>query len=177
MHDTVLGALLKQAYGMFRVAHGTMDGIVQAHEGNTRPLQRMLEEFFEPWVLGWDFERSMSLEVALDGINYLPLSRSSYLGVDRLVKSVREKFGRDASEDVGEDKDKDKEDKDKMSMLTHYMVTFEDLLVSTDIRDEDMKTVWKQVVNLTGYEGASAMAAWERKEEEEAKKRKVRTRP
>ncbi|GJJ77154.1 hypothetical protein EMPS_09513 [Entomortierella parvispora] len=163
VHDTVLAALLKQAYGMFRVAHGTMDGIVQAHEGNTRPLQRLLEEFFEPWVLGWDFERSMTLEVALDGISYLPLSRTGYLGVDRLVKSVREKFGRDASES---------EDKDKASMLTHYMVTFEDLLVSTDIRDEDMKAVWKQVVNLTGYEGASAMAAWERKEEEEAKKRK-----
>jgi len=152
---------------MFRVAHGPMDGIVQAHEGNTRPLQRMLEEFFEPWVLGWDFERSMTLEVALDGINYLPLSRTSYLGIDRLIKSAREKFGRDSSTD---------EDKDKTSMLTHYMVTFEDLLVSTDIRDEDMKAVWKQVVNLTGYEGASAMAAWERKEEEEAKKRKVRTR-
>ena len=155
VHDTVLASLLKQAYGMFRVAHGTMDGIVHAHEGNTRPLQRILEEFFEPWVLGWDFEKSMTLDVALDGIHYLPLSRTSYLGVDRLVKSVKEKLG-------------------EGKMATHFMVTFEDLLVSTDIRDDDMKTVWKQVVTLTGYEGASANAAWERREEEEAKKRKVR---
>ncbi|KAG0057553.1 Vacuolar fusion protein CCZ1 B [Gryganskiella cystojenkinii] len=153
VHDTVLASLLKQAYGMFRVTHGTMDGIVHAHEGNTRPLQRILEEFFEPWVQGWDFEKSMTLEVALDGIHYLPLSRTSYLGVDRLVKTVKEKMG-------------------EGRMVTHFMITFEDLLVSTDIRDEDMKTVWKQVVSLTGYEGASAIAAWERKEEEEAKKRK-----
>lgn len=183
VHDTVLSSLLKQAYTMFRVMHGTMEGLVQGHDGNTRPLQRILEEFFEPWVLGWDFERSMNLEVALDGISYLPLSRLSYLGVDRLVKSVKEKFTRQHQE---EDEAGDRNDNgnghgqdagnnnNNKTMMTHYMVTFEDLLVSTDIRDEDMKAVWKQVVQLTGYEGASANAAWERKEEEEAKKRKVR---
>ena len=68
VHDTVVSALLRQAYAMFRVTHGTMESLVHAHEGNTRPLQRRLEEFFESWVLGWEFDRTtMSLEKALDG--------------------------------------------------------------------------------------------------------------
>ncbi|KAF9954547.1 Vacuolar fusion protein CCZ1 B [Mortierella alpina] len=155
VHDAVVSELLKQAYAMYRVANGTMDSLVTAHEGNTRPLQRRLEEFFESWVLGWNFEKSMTLERALDGINYLPLSRAGHLSVERLVKTVREKY---------------------QGQLTHSMVTFEDQLVSSDIRDEDMRTVWKQIVQLTGYEGASANnLAWDKKEEEEAKKRKTST--
>ncbi|KAG0330747.1 Vacuolar fusion protein CCZ1 B [Podila horticola] len=151
VHDTVVSALLKQAYGMYRVAHGTMDSLVNASEGNTRPLQRSLEEFFESWILGWNFEKAMTLERALDGINYLPLTRPSYLAVDRLVKNVRDKY----------------------PFITHSMVTFEDQLVSTDIRDSDQRTVWKQIVQLTGYDGASAnAAAGDRKDEEEARKKK-----
>ncbi|KAG0089746.1 Vacuolar fusion protein CCZ1 B [Podila epicladia] len=151
IHDTVASALLKQAYGMYRVAHGTMDSLVNASDGNTRPLQRSLEEFFESWVLGWNFEKSMTLERALDGINYLPLTRPSYLAVDRLVKNVHDKY----------------------PFMTHFMVTFEDQLISTDIRDSDQRTVWKQIVQLTGYDGASAnAAAGDRREEEEARKKK-----
>ncbi|KAF9390276.1 Vacuolar fusion protein CCZ1 B [Podila verticillata] len=150
VHDTVVSSLLKQAYGMYRVAHGTMDSLVNAHEGNTRPLQRSLEEFFESWVLGWNFEKTMTLERALDGINYLPLTKPSYQAVDRLVKNVRDKY----------------------PFMTHSMVTFEDQLVSTDIRDSDQRAVWKQIVQLTGYDGASANAAEDRKEEEEARKKK-----
>ncbi|KAG0355862.1 Vacuolar fusion protein CCZ1 B [Podila minutissima] len=151
VHDTVVSALLKQAYGMYRVAHGTMDSLVNASDGNTRPLQRSLEEFFESWVLGWNFEKAMTLERALDGINYLPLTKPSYLAVDRLVKNVRDKY----------------------PFMTHSMVTFEDQLVSTDIRDSDQRTVWKQIVQLTGYDGASAnAAAGDRREEEEARKKK-----
>ncbi|KAG0199244.1 Vacuolar fusion protein CCZ1 B [Mortierella sp. GBA30] len=155
VHDTVVSALLSQAYAMYRVANGTMDSLVNAHDGNTRPLQRRLEEFFESWVLNWNFEKSMTLERALDGINYLPLSRAGHTSVDRLVKTVRGKFE---------------------GLLTHSMVTYEDQLVSSDIRDEDKRTVWKQVVQLTGYEGTSANnMAWDRKEEEEARKRKTST--
>jgi len=152
LHDTVISSLLKQAYGMYRVANGTMESLVNAHDGNTRPLQRRLEEFFEAWVLGWDFEKTMTLERALDGINYLPMGKTGTMATDRLVKSVRDKY---------------------QGMMTHSMVTFEDLLVSSDIRDEDLRPVWKHVVQLTGYDGASASAAWSRKEEEEARKRKV----
>ncbi|KAF9946470.1 vacuolar fusion protein ccz1 [Modicella reniformis] len=152
VHDTALSALLEQTYGMYRVANGTMEGLVNAHDGNTRPLQRRLEEFFEPWALGWDFEKNMTLERALDGINYLPLSRTSYTSMDRLMKSVREKY---------------------QGLVTHSMVTFEDQLVSSDIPDEDLRSVWKHIVQLTGHEGASANAAWDRKEEEEARKRKI----
>ncbi|KAF9172790.1 vacuolar fusion protein ccz1 [Mortierella sp. AD010] len=152
IHDTVLSALLKQAYGMYKVAHGTMDSLVNANEGNTRPLQRRLEEFFEPWVQSWgDFEKTMTLERALDGISYLPLSKGAYTNVERLVKSVRDKYS---------------------DLITHSMVTFEDLLVSSDIRDEDLREVWKHVVQTTGHDGASALAAWEKKEEEETRKRK-----
>ncbi|KAF9364163.1 vacuolar fusion protein ccz1 [Mortierella sp. NVP85] len=154
LHDTVISALLKQAYGMYRVVNGTMESLVNAHDGNTRPLQRRLEEFFESWVLGWDFEKTMTLERALDGINYLPMSKTGTMATDRLVKSVRDKY---------------------QGMITHSMVTFEDLLVSSDIRDEDLRPVWKHVVQLTGYDGASASAAWSRKEEEEARKRKNST--
>ncbi|KAF9399953.1 vacuolar fusion protein ccz1 [Mortierella sp. AD011] len=155
IHDTVLSALLKQAYGMYKVAHGTMDSLVNANEGNTRPLQRRLEEFFEPWVQSWgDFEKTMTLERALDGISYLPLSKGAYTNVERLVKSVRDKYS---------------------DLITHSMVTFEDLLVSSDIRDEDLREVWKHVVQTTGHDGASALAAWEKKEEEETRKRKTST--
>ncbi|KAF9586200.1 vacuolar fusion protein ccz1 [Lunasporangiospora selenospora] len=155
IHDTVVSALLRQAYAMFQVAHGTMDGIVNAHDGNTRPLQKRLEEFFEPWVLGWDFEKSMTLERALDGISYLPLSRQSYVGVHRVLKSIKEKYE---------------------NLFSHTMVTYEDQLVSSDIRETDVRAVWKQVVLLTGYEGASLSAsAGDRKEEEEARKRKTST--
>ncbi|KAF9185139.1 vacuolar fusion protein ccz1 [Haplosporangium sp. Z 11] len=155
IHDTIVSELLKQAYAMYRVAHGTMDSLVNAHDGNTRPLQRRLEEFFESWVLGWDFEKAMTLERALDGINYLPLSKNGYGTVDRLVKTVREKYE---------------------GLITNTMVTFEDQLVSSDIRDGDLRAVWKQVVQLTGYEGASANnLAWGRKEEDEARKRKTST--
>ncbi|KAI1315194.1 vacuolar fusion protein ccz1 [Mortierella claussenii] len=156
IHDTVVSALLKQAYGMYKVAHGTMDSLVNAHDGNTRPLQRQLEEFFESWVLGWDFEKPtmMTLERALDGINYLPLSRTSYQMVDQIVKTLRDKYE---------------------GLITHSMVTFEDQLVSSDIRDEDLRTVWKHVTQLTGYDGDSMNAVWERREEEEARKRKTST--
>lgn len=154
LHDTVISALLRQAYGMYRVANGTMESLVNAHNGNTRPLQRRLEEFFESWVFSWDFEKTMSLERALDGINYVPLSKATYTMTDRLVKDVRDKY---------------------QGIITHSMVTFEDQLVSSDIRDEDLRAVWKHVVQLTGYDGASASAAWVRKEEEEARKRKTST--
>ncbi|KAF9203802.1 vacuolar fusion protein ccz1 [Haplosporangium sp. Z 27] len=155
VHDTVISSLLKQAYGMYKVAHGTMESLVNAHEGNTRPLQRQLEEFFEPWVLGWgDFEKTMTLERALDGINYLPLSKNTYTNVERLVKSIQDKYS---------------------DLITHSMVTFEDQLVSSDIREEDLREVWKHVVQVTGYYGASASAALDKKEEEESRKRKTST--
>lgn len=126
---------------MFRVTHGTMESLVHAHEGNTRPLQRRLEEFFESWVLGWEFDRTtMSLEKALDGIQYLPLSRTSYLSVDRLVQAVKENYRSTGAGPV----------------VTHSMVTFEDQLVSSDVRDEDLRAVWKQVVQTSGFDGASA---------------------
>ncbi|KAG0317518.1 vacuolar fusion protein ccz1 [Dissophora globulifera] len=170
IHDAVISALLQQAYAMFRVTRGTMDGLVNAHDGNTRPLQRRLEEFFEPWVLGWDFEKAMTLERALDGINYLPLSgggalntngsrmnsdsnsnsSNSHDNLGRLVKSVRDKYPR---------------------LITHSMVTFEDQLVTSDIREEDLRAVWKLVVQLTGYDSASINSEWERREEEEARKK------
>ncbi|KAF9537778.1 vacuolar fusion protein ccz1, partial [Mortierella hygrophila] len=141
VHDTVVSALLRQAYAMFRVTHGTMESLVHAHEGNTRPLQRRLEEFFESWVLGWEFDRTtMSLEKALDGIQYLPLSRTSYLSVDRLLQAVRENYRSNGAGPV----------------VTHSMVTFEDQLVSSDVRDEDLRAVWKQVVQTSGFDGASA---------------------
>ncbi|KAF9416916.1 hypothetical protein BGZ94_010081, partial [Podila epigama] len=152
IHDMAASALLRQAYGMYRVAHGSFDSLVTAHDGNTRPLQRRLEEFFESWVFGWDFEKAMTLERALDGVNYLPLTRPSYPATDRLIRTVREKY----------------------PFLTHSMVTFEDQLVSTDIRDCDLRTVWKQIVQLTGYDSASLLAAAEeRRDEEEARKRKT----
>ncbi|KAG0370787.1 hypothetical protein BC939DRAFT_448659 [Gamsiella multidivaricata] len=154
VHDTVVTALLKQAYAMYKIANGTMDNLVQTHNGNTRPLQRRLEEFFESWVLGWEFEKTMTLERALDGINYLPLSKAGYLSVDRLMKSVRDKY---------------------QGWITHSMVTFEDQLVSSDIRDEDLRAAWRHVVQLTGYEGYSAQSALERREEEESRKRKTST--
>ncbi|KAF8951816.1 vacuolar fusion protein ccz1, partial [Entomortierella lignicola] len=155
VHDTVISSLLKQAYGMYKVAHGTMESLVNANEGNTRPLQRQLEEFFEPWVLGWgDFEKTMTLERALDGINYLPLSKNTYSNVERLVKSIQDKYS---------------------DLITHSMVTFEDQLVSSDIREEDLREVWKHVVQVTGYYGASASAALDKKEEEESRKRKTST--
>ncbi|KAG0294502.1 vacuolar fusion protein ccz1 [Linnemannia gamsii] len=141
VHDTVVSALLRQAYAMFRVTHGTMESLVHAHEGNTRPLQRRLEEFFESWVLGWEFDRTtMNLEKALDGIQYLPLNRTSYLSVDRLVQAVKENYRSTGSGPV----------------VTHSMVTFEDQLVSSDVRDEDLRAVWKQVVQTSGFDGASA---------------------
>ncbi|KAG9069798.1 vacuolar fusion protein ccz1 [Linnemannia hyalina] len=141
VHDTVVSALLRQAYAMFRVTHGTMESLVHAHEGNTRPLQRRLEEFFESWVLGWEFDRTtMSLEKALDGIQYLPLSRTSYLSVDRLLQAVKENYRSNGAGPV----------------VTHSMVTFEDQLVSSDVRDEDLRAVWKQVVQTSGFDGASA---------------------
>ncbi|KAK3830365.1 MAG: hypothetical protein J3R72DRAFT_456011 [Linnemannia gamsii] len=146
VHDTVVSALLRQAYAMFRVTHGTMEGLVHAHEGNTRPLQRRLEEFFESWVLGWEFDRTtMNLERALDGIQYLPLSRTSYLSVDRLVQAVKENYRASGTGLSGSG-----------PVVTHSMVTFEDQLVSSDVRDEDLKAVWKQVVQTSGFDGASA---------------------
>ncbi|KAG0379347.1 vacuolar fusion protein ccz1 [Mortierella sp. AD032] len=146
VHDTVVSALLRQAYAMFRVTHGTMEGLVHAHEGNTRPLQRRLEEFFESWVLGWEFDRTtMNLERALDGIQYLPLSRTSYLSVDRLVQAVKENYRACGTGLSGSG-----------PVVTHSMVTFEDQLVSSDVRDEDLKAVWKQVVQTSGFDGASA---------------------
>ncbi|KAF9134376.1 vacuolar fusion protein ccz1 [Mortierella sp. 14UC] len=147
VHDTVVSALLRQAYAMFRVTHGTMEGLVQAHEGITRPLQRRLEEFFESWVLGWEFDRTtMNLERALDGIQYLPLSRTSYLSVDRLVQAVKENY-RGGGGETGSGSG---------PVVTHSMVTFEDQLVSSDVRDEDLRAVWKQVVQTSGFDGASA---------------------
>ncbi|KAF9434973.1 vacuolar fusion protein ccz1 [Entomortierella beljakovae] len=155
IHDTAISALLRQAYGLYRVANGTMDSLVVAHEGNTRPLQRSLEEFFEPWVQSWgDFEKSMTLEKTLDGINYLPLSKTTNVTMDRLLKAVRDKYP---------------------NLITHAMVTFEDQLISSDIGENDLREVWKHIVHVTGYDGASASAAWDKKEEEEARKRKTST--
>lgn len=185
----MITTLLKQAYSMYKVANGTMESLVMAHDGNTRPLQRRLEEFFEPWVLNWDFDKSsMTLERAMDGITYLPMTinstghqghsssngnsnnksgsspgsnRTTATGtavlsnLDRLVKSVVQ-------------------DKYK-GWITHSMVLFEDQLVASDIREQDLRAVWRHVVHLTGYDGYSdsAQSAWDRKEEEEARKRKV----
>ncbi|KAF8927496.1 vacuolar fusion protein ccz1 [Haplosporangium gracile] len=150
VHDTVVSALLRQAYAMFRVTHGTMESLVHTHEGNTRPLQRRLEEFFESWVLGWEFDRTtMNLEKALDGIQYLPLGRTSYLSVDRLVQAVKENYRSNGAGPV----------------VTHSMVTFEDQLVSSDVRDEDLRAVWKQVVQTSGFDGVSAQnSAFDRSE-------------
>ncbi|KAG0241500.1 vacuolar fusion protein ccz1 [Actinomortierella wolfii] len=149
LHDTALRAMLEQAYLMYRVAHGTMDSLVQAHSNNnnsspnahssgynTRPLQRRLEEFFEPLVLQWDFEGNgtgfhiaTSLERALNGIHYLPLSRETYVAIDGVLKAVKAKY----------------------EAVTHAMVTFENQLVSSDIRDEDLQAVWRQVLQWTGH--------------------------
>lgn len=82
----------------------------------------------------------MSLEKALDGIQYLPLTRTSYLSVDRLVQAVKENYRSSGTGPV----------------VTHSMVTFEDQLVSSDVRDEDLRAVWKQVVQTSGFDGASA---------------------
>ncbi|KAF9923252.1 vacuolar fusion protein ccz1 [Linnemannia zychae] len=149
VHDTVVSALLQQAYAMFKVTHGTMDEIVNAHDGNTRPLQRRLEEFFESWVLGWEFDRStMNLEKALDGIHYLPLNQTGRTSVDQLIRLVKDKFSPNGTG----------------PFVTHSMVTFEDQLVSSDVRDEDLRAVWKQVVHTTGFDGTTAQIAYDRSE-------------
>ncbi|KAF9915331.1 vacuolar fusion protein ccz1 [Lobosporangium transversale] len=153
IHDAIVSALLRQAYAMYKVANGTMESLVIAHNGNTRPLQRRLEEFFESWVLGWNFEKDMTLERALDGIHYLPLSKTGvgFQNIDQIVRSVRERY---------------------KGLITHSMITFEDQLVASDIRDEDLKAVWNHVLQITGYDSASMSSLLDRREEEEARKRK-----
>ncbi|KAF9977942.1 hypothetical protein BGZ73_004382 [Actinomortierella ambigua] len=146
LHDMALRAMLEQAYLMYRVAHGTMDSLVvrtpqpnnsNSSGFNTRPLQRRLEEFYEPLVLHWDFEGNgsgfhiaTSLERALNGIHYLPLSRETYVAIDGVLKAVKAKY----------------------EAVTHAMVTFENQLVSSDIRDEDLQAVWRQILQWTGNE-------------------------
>lgn len=84
-----MNAILRQAYRMFKLFHGTFEGVVR--RSNVGVLREKLSSFFAGYLPRMDLEEADLLS-ALDGIHFLPLDKSLYLRVQSVINYTEQAF-------------------------------------------------------------------------------------
>ncbi|RKP07313.1 hypothetical protein THASP1DRAFT_30874 [Thamnocephalis sphaerospora] len=116
--DACSREVLFSGYQSFRLCHGRFAD--QLKNSGRDTFGQRLAEHFDPLAAHWHFDRP-DIHVALNGINFAPMSRTSRLAVDQLLSDLRT----------------------RLNQVRHTMLLWNDQLVSTDIADAtEACTLW-----------------------------------
>ena len=138
LKDSVLHSVLNQAYVAFRLFNGTFSYILETY--GVRILKHRLDLFFKQYLNTIDFQ-NLDLLCSLDGIQFLPLDRNTYLSIQCFINMTEERF----------------------KFIKYSAFLFNDYLVTSGLEQEDIRPLyrclkkrvfgWWCVSHHTGEEG------------------------
>ncbi|XP_052814392.1 vacuolar fusion protein CCZ1 homolog isoform X2 [Mya arenaria] len=91
VQDTVLEALLRQAYRMYTLFNGSIYALLEKLEGNVESLQSRFDHFFSRYLQTLRPASSDILDVFC-GISFLPLDKNTYLRVQCFINTLEATF-------------------------------------------------------------------------------------
>eukprot|EP01135_Chromosphaera_perkinsii_P003423 Nk52_evm47s242 gene=Nk52_evmTU47s242 len=120
--DSVLHSILEQAYKAFRLFNGTLMYVLEMY--GLRTLKHKLSLFFQQYLATINFQR-LDLLNSLDGIQFLPLDRNTYLSIQCFINMTEERF----------------------KVIRHSAFLFNDYLVVSGMEQEDIRPLYRCLKN------------------------------
>ncbi|KAM7430052.1 vacuolar fusion protein ccz1 [Porites harrisoni] len=120
--DSVLDAVLKQAYKMFKLFNGTFAYIIKSH--NLEALCKRLEHFYTSYLQTLNFSQFDLLDV-FSGINFLPVDKTTFLRIQSFINVIEHSF----------------------SQIRYTAFLYSEKLVWSGLEQEDMRTLYKYLVS------------------------------
>ncbi|CAB3994315.1 vacuolar fusion CCZ1 homolog, partial [Paramuricea clavata] len=118
VHDTVLRAVLKQTYQMFKLFNGSFQHILSVCDLDE--LRRRLDYFFGRYLGTINFSTVDILSV-FSGIHFLPLDKNAFLKVSCFMNVIEHKF----------------------SSIKYTVFMFDDQIVWSGLEQEDMRVLYR----------------------------------
>ncbi|CAG0880292.1 unnamed protein product [Cyprideis torosa] len=118
--DKLLRSLLIQAYQMFRFFMGTYSSIVSESLDPKSSLRSAMNHFYSKYVQTIDLEQADITDM-LQGLQFLPLDKYSFLRISSLVNAVEEAF----------------------PMVSNSVFLLDDLLIWSGIEQRDMQVFYR----------------------------------
>ncbi|KXJ08469.1 Vacuolar fusion protein CCZ1-like [Exaiptasia diaphana] len=119
--DSILDAVLKQAYKMFRLFNGTFTYLFNTYSVET--LRKRCEYFFVHYLQTLNFSNFDVMDV-FSGIQFLPLDKNTFLKVQSFVNLVEHSF----------------------LQIKYSAFLYSDKLVWSGLEQEDMRVMFKYLV-------------------------------
>ncbi|RKP23497.1 hypothetical protein SYNPS1DRAFT_30755 [Syncephalis pseudoplumigaleata] len=124
--DACVREILTNGYQAFRLRYGTLTDILR--EQGRIQLNQQLMRHYDYYIPEWEFDRR-DVQVALNGISYAPMSRTSRLSVDQLLADVHT----------------------RLDQISHTMLLWRDTLVTSDIADiEETRALYHYLLEHYG---------------------------
>ncbi|XP_015763387.1 PREDICTED: vacuolar fusion protein CCZ1 homolog [Acropora digitifera] len=120
--DSVLDAVLKQAYKMFKLFNGTFGYILKTY--HLEALRKRAEHFYASYLQTFNFSQFDILD-AFTGINFLPLDKNTFLRIQSFVNVIEHTF----------------------SQIKYTAFLYSEKLVWSGLEQEDMRTLYKYLVS------------------------------
>uniref|UniRef100_A0A1B6I2H4 CCZ1/INTU/HSP4 first Longin domain-containing protein n=1 Tax=Homalodisca liturata TaxID=320908 RepID=A0A1B6I2H4_9HEMI len=84
VQDSVCLAVVKQAYLMYRLFHGTFSSLLDSSGGDTTPLKQRLESFFNRHLPTIKLQHCDIMDI-FQGVQFLPLDKQTFLHIQCFV--------------------------------------------------------------------------------------------
>ncbi|RKP24401.1 hypothetical protein SYNPS1DRAFT_23506 [Syncephalis pseudoplumigaleata] len=124
--DACVREILTNGYQAFRLRYGTLTDILR--EQGRIQLNQQLMRHYDYYIPEWEFDRR-DVQVALNGISYAPMSRTSRLSVDQLLADIHT----------------------RLDQISHTMLLWRDTLVTSDIADiEETRALYHYLLEHYG---------------------------
>ncbi|KAI8054553.1 hypothetical protein BDF22DRAFT_679656 [Syncephalis plumigaleata] len=121
--DACVRETILNGYQSFRLRYGTLASIFE-EQGRIK-LNQQLIRHYDLLIPEWEFDRR-DIHIALNGIHYTPMSRTSRLSVDQLLTDVRT----------------------RLDQVSQTMLLWRDTLVSSDIADiEETRALYRYLID------------------------------
>uniref|UniRef100_A0A1B6LR64 CCZ1/INTU/HSP4 first Longin domain-containing protein n=1 Tax=Graphocephala atropunctata TaxID=36148 RepID=A0A1B6LR64_9HEMI len=91
VQDSVCQAVVKQAYLMYRLFHGTFSSRLDSSTGDTSPLKQRLELFFNRYLASMKLHHCDIMDV-FQGVQFLPLDKTTFLHIQCFVNLLEASF-------------------------------------------------------------------------------------
>ncbi|XP_046680049.1 vacuolar fusion protein CCZ1 homolog isoform X2 [Homalodisca vitripennis] len=91
VQDSVCLAVVKQAYLMYRLFHGTFSSLLDSSGGDTTPLKQRLESFFNRHLPTIKLQHCDIMDI-FQGVQFLPLDKQTFLHIQCFVNLLEASF-------------------------------------------------------------------------------------
>ncbi|KAL3878000.1 hypothetical protein ACJMK2_035641 [Sinanodonta woodiana] len=120
VQDSVMEAVLKQAYRMFTLFNGSFYHILNNSNGDVYVLQQRLEHFYSRYLLTLRLQQSDILDI-YNGIYFLPLDKNTFLQVQCFINILEATF----------------------PAIKYTAFLYSDLLVWSGLEQDDMRIMYR----------------------------------